>query len=34
MRQMKKKPITQSDDLIAQGVAKRLIRIGDDGKRI
>ena len=34
MRQMKKKLITQSDDLIAQGVAKKLIRIGDDGKRI
>ena len=31
---MKKKQITQSDDLIAQGVAKKLIRIGDDGKRI
>ena len=31
---MKKKPITQSDDLIAQGVAKKLIRSGDDGKRI
>ena len=31
---MKKKLITQSDDLIAQGVAKKLIRIGDDGKRI
>ena len=28
------KLITQSDDLIAQGVAKKLIRIGDDGKRI
>jgi hypothetical protein len=28
---MKKKLITQSDDLIAQGVAKKLIRIGDDG---
>ena len=27
---MKKKLITQSDDLIAQGVAKKLIRIGDD----
>ena len=26
---MKKKLITQSDDLIAQGVAKKLIRIGD-----
>ena len=34
MRHMKKKLITQSDDLIAQGVAKKLIRIGDDGKRI
>ena len=34
MRQMKKKLITQSDDLIAQGVAKKLIRIGDGGKRI
>ena len=33
-RHMKKKLITQSDDLIAQGVAKKLIRIGDDGKRI
>ena len=33
-RRMKKKLITQSDDLIAQGVAKKLIRIGDDGKRI
>ena len=31
---MKKKLITQNDDLIAQGVAKKLIRIGDDGKRI
>jgi hypothetical protein len=31
---MRKKLITQSDDLIAQGVAKKLIRIGDDGKRI
>ena len=31
---MKKKLITQSDDLIAQGVAKKLIRLGDDGKRI
>ena len=31
---MKKKQITQSDDLIAQGVAKKLIRIGDGGKRI
>ena len=31
---MKKKLITQSDDLIAQGVVKKLIRIGDDGKRI
>lgn len=30
MRHMKKKLITQSDDLIAQGVAKKLIRIGDD----
>ena len=28
-RHMKKKLITQSDDLIAQGVAKKLIRIGD-----
>ena len=34
MRHMKKKLITQSDDLIAQGVAKKLIRIGDGGKRI
>ena len=33
-RHMKKKLITQSDDLIAQGVAKKLIRIGDGGKRI
>ena len=33
-RRMKKKLITQSDDLIAQGVAKKLIRLGDDGKRI
>ena len=31
---MKKKLITQSDDLIAQGVAKKLIRIGNDGKRV
>ena len=31
---MKKKLITQSYDLIAQGVAKKLIRLGDDGKRI
>ena len=30
MRYMKKRLITQSDDLIAQGVAKKLIRIGDD----
>ena len=30
MRHMKKRLITQSDDLIAQGVAKKLIRIGDD----
>jgi hypothetical protein len=29
---MKKKLITQSYNLIAQGVAKKLIRIGDDGK--
>ena len=34
MRQMKKKLMTPSDDLIAQGVAKKLIRLGDDGKRI
>ena len=27
---MKKKLITQSDDLVAQGVAKKLIRIGDE----
>lgn len=33
-RHMKKKLITQSDDLIAQGVAKKLIRIGDDGKQV
>ena len=31
---MRKKLITQSDDLIAQGVAKKLIRIDDEGKRI
>jgi hypothetical protein len=31
---MKKKLVTQCDDLIAQGVMKKLIRIGDDGKRI
>lgn len=34
MRQMKKKLMTPSDDLIAQGVAKKLIRLGDDGNRI
>jgi hypothetical protein len=31
---MKKKLITQSDNLIVQGVAKKLIRHGDDGMRI
>ena len=34
MRQVKKKLMTPSDDLIAQGEAKKLIRIGDGGKRI
>ena len=34
MRHMKKKLITQSDDLIAQGEAKKLICIGDGGKWI
>jgi hypothetical protein len=29
---MKKKPITQSDDLIAQGVAKKLILFDATGK--
>ena len=32
MRHMKKKLITQSDDLIAQGVAKKLILFDATGK--
>ena len=32
MRQMKKKLITQSDNLIAQGVAKKLILFDATGK--
>ena len=31
---MKKKLITQNDDLIAQGLAKKLIRVSEDGKRV
>ena len=31
---MKKKLITQNDDLIAQGLAKKLIRVSEGGKRV
>ena len=31
---MKKRLITQNDDLIAQGLAKKLIRVSEDGKRV